>query len=308
MNCKEPLISVIMACYNEEINILKESVYSIIKQTYKNIEFVIVCDNPNNKDHIEFLKKISLEDKRIKVHINEMNRGLVFSLNKALNLSKGAFIARMDADDISVKTRLYDQLKYLKEKNLDIIGGDFLKISNDGKPVVEIHYPRNANDVRKYLKRGDCVGHPTWFAKRDVYIDLNGYDDIPLCEDYHFLLKARAANFQIGNMPKICLFYRLTPNSISRGNLAKQAVIAKMLSSNADLINSINRQDVLDYLSENETKKYIKTIDKYIISMNQIKQCGLFNCKREALHLIINSYFYEVVINKLKDILICPRV
>lgn len=117
----EDLISVIMSTYNESVSELRESIESVLKQTYSNIEFVIVIDNPNNEELSVFI--YSFDDPRIRVIKNDRNIGLVNSLNKAICQSKGEYLARMDADDICEVNRLKLQKEYLDKNNLDLVGG-----------------------------------------------------------------------------------------------------------------------------------------------------------------------------------------
>ena len=92
------LVSVIMSTYNTDSEMLKESINSILNQTYKNIELIIVNDG-SNKDDLKVIK--SFNDNRIRVVNNKVNEGLAISLNKAIDISNGIYIARMDSDDIS---------------------------------------------------------------------------------------------------------------------------------------------------------------------------------------------------------------
>ena len=109
---KRPLVSVIMGVYNSQ-GTLSEAVMSILNQTYSNFEFLI-CDDGSTDDSLKLLGNFS--DKRIKILRNEVNRGLAFSLNKCLVASSGAYVARMDADDVAFPDRLETQLSFL-EKN-----------------------------------------------------------------------------------------------------------------------------------------------------------------------------------------------
>lgn len=93
-------------CYNEKQDWLTESINSILNQTYLNLEFIIVLDNPENIELKNILNEYKLKDSRVKLLINEVNKGLVFSLNRALKECSGDYIARMDADDISHLDRI----------------------------------------------------------------------------------------------------------------------------------------------------------------------------------------------------------
>lgn len=127
-----PKISVIMSAYNETLDELSSSIDSIIKQTYQNIEFIIVDDNPKNKNIKTAVHKV--KDSRIKLIENKKNVGLVQSLNEAINQATGCFIARMDADDISKKNRLEDELHYVERNKLDVVGS-FLEIIDENGVV-----------------------------------------------------------------------------------------------------------------------------------------------------------------------------
>ena len=114
-------ISVIMATYKEKIELLKVAIESILKQTYNNFEFIIILDNPENIEHIRCIENYQKNDDRIRFYINEKNMGLTKTLNKALSLSKGKYICRMDADDVSMPDRIEKQLHYLNQYHYDLI-------------------------------------------------------------------------------------------------------------------------------------------------------------------------------------------
>ena len=120
-------ISVIMSCYNETEKELSESINSILSQTFKNIEFIIVDDNPTNTTLKNLLIKYG-NDKRVKLVFNDTNLGLAQSLNKAIDISTGEYIARMDADDIALPTRFEAQLEFL-ENNMAGKIIDLLRVS-----------------------------------------------------------------------------------------------------------------------------------------------------------------------------------
>lgn len=103
-----------MSVYKEPIDWLCQSIDSILEQSYNYFEFIIVCDNPNYSVGIRVLNDYSNKDSRIKLLFNEVNIGLTRSLNKALALSQGEYIARMDADDIADKERFAQEVDYLE--------------------------------------------------------------------------------------------------------------------------------------------------------------------------------------------------
>src|SRR5699024_8998237 len=109
------IVSVIMSVYNTKIDYLSDSIESILNQTFKDFEFIIINDNSNTAV-TEYLN--SIRDKRVRIFHNEVNVGLTKNLNYGVKQANGKYIARMDADDISHLNRLKKQVLFL-EKNLD---------------------------------------------------------------------------------------------------------------------------------------------------------------------------------------------
>ncbi len=297
MRNNEPLISVIMPCYKESLPVLKEAVFSILKQTYRNLELIVIVDNPSASENIKFLHDACVDDKRIFIIVNEENIGIVRSLNKAITLARGDYIARMDADDVSLPKRLEKQLSYLLEFDLDIVGGFYREISVNGELLEVVKNPVKSMSVAKTLKCRNCVAHPTFFVKQNVYKILNGYDDIPTCEDYHFLIKAVKYGYKIGNMPEICLHYRVSPNSISRSNYGKQKVIAKLVRKFYDNPTMLTKEYVCNYLRNENTVKEIESIDCFNKQIKEIKK-GRMN--KQSINLLMNCNFYKAVYYKIK--------
>ena len=108
-------VSIILPAYNASSTI-SQSIESIIKQTYEDWELIIINDgsNDNTKDII-----LSYKDDRIKIFDNPGNKGIVYTLNRALSIAQGLYVARMDSDDISISTRIEKQIDYIEKYNLD---------------------------------------------------------------------------------------------------------------------------------------------------------------------------------------------
>ena len=136
-NC-ENKISVIMSVYNEKKEWLQMSINSILNQSFKNFEFIIVLDNPDNIELKAVLEQFAAKDSRIKLIYNKKNMGLVYSLNSALKVAKGEYIARMDADDISELDRLEVQYNYFEQNpDIDFVSG-FIRIIDEFDNVIGI--------------------------------------------------------------------------------------------------------------------------------------------------------------------------
>ena len=184
---------------------LKEAIQSILNQTYKNFEFIIV-DDASRDSTWNYLK--SLKDKRIKLIQNKKNLGLAASLNIALRLAQGGFIARMDTDDISLYHRLATQLAFmLKNPKIDICGS-WVKLINDrGEIIGQVRKPTQDKKIKKMNQWITALIHPTWFAKREVFEKIGGYNpDYDMVEDYDFLIRAK--KFRMANINKDLLLWR----------------------------------------------------------------------------------------------------
>lgn len=197
---------------------LGPAVESILNQTFKNFEFIIVDDASEDKTW-HYLK--SLKDKRVKLIKNPKNLGLAKSLNIALSKAKGEYIARMDADDISVQKRFATQIKFMIDNPaIDICGSQAMLIDENGKKVFQVRKPIADNEIKKEIDWLTPLIHPTWFAKRKVYELLGGYDPKwDIVEDYEFLIRAR--KFKMANIDESLLLWRRQSNRRSQKEIQK---------------------------------------------------------------------------------------
>ena len=172
-------VSVIMSTYKTETNILTESIESILNQTYKNIEFVIICDG--DKEEYEYIK--SINDNRIKVILNDTNKGLPYSLNLAIKNSTGDYIARMDSDDIAIKDRLEKQVDFLeRNKDIGLCGTEALLFgTKKGKKRV---FLKNSKEVKVQLLYKATLIHPTVMARREVYEKFQYNEQFVCAQDF----------------------------------------------------------------------------------------------------------------------------
>lgn len=210
------LVSVIMSCYNEKEKWVKSSIESIINQTYSNLEIIVVLDNPHNDSIAKVLEYYEEADNRVKVIRNEENMGLAMSLNRGIMSSKGAYIARMDADDISVPKRIEKQIALLEEENLDLVFGNCTFIDEDGCIIgAKSPIPTRNELIRKLLPYGNVVVHPTVIMRRAA-LDITGlYRNFKTSQDYDLWLRFLSSGLKLGAVNESLLYYRIRKNSIS---------------------------------------------------------------------------------------------
>jgi len=275
-----PLISVIMSVYKEPREYISLSVESILSQTFRDFEYIIVLDDPDNKMACDLLCHYAENDQRITLLFNDHNIGLTASLNKALKKCHGKYIARMDADDISNTKRLEEQLYYLEKLNLDLIGCELQRISEDGEIISALtNRSYSPGIINKLILLDDCIAHPSWFATRQLYKNLNGYREIYSCEDYDFLLRARKSGAKMGICNQILLSYRINTKGISRTNSLRQQLSADYLRKNFSRIENITNEEVEQYIKQRNIKTQSLRFEKAVIRMNT----GIDKLKKKRL-------------------------
>ena len=289
--------SVIMATYKESIECLKQSIESIINQTYNDFEFIIILDNPNNKEHIAFINDYVCKDERIKFYINDKNMGLTNTLNRGLKLAEGKYICRMDADDISELYRMEHQKKYLEENDFDLIGGISQMIDEDGNTIYSIKkVPTNFKKIKKCIKYNQVISHPTWFGKKEVFDKLNGYRNMPLCEDYDFTLRAILQGFKISNVNECVLKYRMTKDSISRSNLFEQYLFARYITKQYSEGKVSEVEEAKAYvkknLSDKNAKQYLKGNERFNNALNNLEEKQYIQFIANGIALLFTSKYY----------------
>lgn len=257
-------VSVIMSTYNEPLEYVKLSISSILNQTYNNLQIIIISDNPDNYSVNEYIRQVAENDPRVETLYNSKNRGLVYSLNRALKLAGGNYVARMDADDISCNDRIEKQLMFLEQNKLDIVGSNITLIDNNGNNLGEISsYPETDKQIKKYFKYRDCVPHPSWLVKKEVYISLSGYRNIIASEDFDFLARAALKGYKLGNVAEPLLNYRINPKGISSTQQALQ-------TASRDYIRKYYRKGIVasedkynEFVQSNAWKKRVASIERY---------------------------------------------
>lgn len=268
-------VSVIMSAYKEPADVFLEAVESILGQSYSDLEFIIVLDCPDNNELRVQINRIASSDKRVIPIWNEENIGLAESLNRAVKLSTGSYICRMDADDIAASNRIETQLGYIEQNNFDLIGSYLEVIDQNGKPQYNVNnIPTNNDRIIKAMRWNNCMPHPSWFGKKEVF--ERGYRHMPLCEDYDFLLRAALDGVRMGNCPKTLVKYRMSKDSVSRSNLFRQFLYQCYLSSCYSQHSVAKIDEANDWVSahygENKAVAYSRANVLFNEGLNRIRE------------------------------------
>lgn len=291
------MISVIMSTYKEDEKLLCESIESILNQTYKDFEYIIILDYPDNDVHKRVIEEYAIKDDRIHFYINEKNMGLTDSLNRGLSLCHGEYIARMDADDISLPDRLERQMEYLEKNHYDLIGGITEMINENGSLLYSIKsVPTDPKKINKALRYSQCIAHPTWLGKKEVFEKNAGYRHMPLCEDYDFTLRAVLNGFVISNLNEPVLKYRMTSNSISRSNLFEQYLYMSYITNEYKnkRVASVDKAYayVQQHLNEKDSNKYLKANVIFNRMLQEMSDKQILSFIKDGFCLLFSSKYY----------------
>ncbi|MEH6542884.1 MAG: glycosyltransferase family 2 protein [Porticoccaceae bacterium] len=209
------LISVVLPVYQGEAYV-EESIRSILNQTYKNIELIVV-DDGSTDNTARILFNLGAEDSRIRI-ISTPNRGVISALNTGVGYCAGEYIARMDADDISLNDRFEKQLDFLRKGRFNLVGGSINRVYGVTNRVK--NYPEKNEELKaSILSFGPSVAHPAMLGEAQIFkaYEYNLADKY--CEDYGLLARlALDSNCRIGNYPGVVLNYRVHKAQITSNN------------------------------------------------------------------------------------------
>lgn len=210
-----PKVSVLMSVYNGE-RFLHEAVDSILNQTFTDLEFIIVDDGSTDNTW-QILQEYAADEPRLLLMRNESNLGLAGSLNRGLSLARGEYIARMDADDVSLPERLAAQVAFLDESpDVGVAGSSVQVIDGDGSPGNVWRYPTTHGLILWSLCFHTSIMHPTAVFRRAVVQRVGGYDESFAQAQDRDLWQRISSFARLANLPEVYLLHRLHPISVSR--------------------------------------------------------------------------------------------
>ena len=230
MAAHSPKISVVMPVYNAE-QYLIEAIDSILSQTFIDFEFIIVNDGSTDSSS-EIIDAYVKNDSRV-IHVKNENQGISLSLNHGINIAKGEYIARMDADDISLSNRFDEQVKFM-DNNPDVgICGTWVDLFGDIIKGQSICHPTDNEKLKVRLFFSVCFVHPSVMIRKKLLIENDIIYDSSFSSGQDYKLWFDLKNLtKYANIPLILLRYRVTKNSVSNvANSNKSDIRYNLISS-----------------------------------------------------------------------------
>ena len=216
-----PKISVLMPVYNPNETHLREAIESILSQTFRDFEFLIVND-ASTLPHVDTVVQ-SYQDPRIQYAVNDTNIGITHTRNKLIDWASGEYLAVMDHDDISLPTRLAEQVAYLDQhKDVGVVSCVFERCRWSCKKGKVKQRPVEDQDIKAALMRSCALLHPAAMIRKQVLIDNHIRYEHAFTPAEDYALWCRLIPYtQFHNIPKVLFRYRCHSGNTSRNNRAK---------------------------------------------------------------------------------------
>lgn len=266
MTNNTPKISVVMSCYNRK-DYVSDAIESILNQTYKDFEFIIIDDCSTDGTR-EIIQKYADKDSRIVYIKNPQNMDYNYNLRQGFNVAKGEYIARMDDDDISLPERFEKQVKYLDEHQDITVLGTFIETFGDEK-IESWVFENNSEILDILLNFFNPMCHPSVMIRKSFLRqhNLNYSPEALYAEEYDLWKNISLKGGKLANLPEILVKYRVHKSSVT-----KKKKTGKIQAKTAKKV----RTELLSrYFNSKDLKFILKRIKSYPFKYNKKKD--LFN-------------------------------
>lgn len=259
----QPKVTVLMSCYNAA-RWLEEAVNSVLTQTFKDFEFLII-DDGSTDETLAIIQRLSAMDRRVVV-IAKPNTGLVDSLNTGIFQAQGQWIARLDADDLCEQTRLEQQLNYVRDHpQVVLLGSGFFEIDENGHVIKTQRYPVKHNPLKKHLERCQrFFPHSSAFYQTATARQLGGYRPrIRRAEDWDFWLRL-SKNGQLACLLEPLVRIRKHGSQISHDESGRRQKIDARVGVISHFLRQLGDVDPVAITDEAEWTRFFAWVEKRI--------------------------------------------
>jgi Glycosyl transferase family 2 len=217
----EPTVSVVMSVYNGEA-FLREAADSILNQTYRDFEFIIIDDGSTDRTSA-ILAGYASRDTRVRALRHE-NKGRAESLNIGIGLAKGKYIARMDADDVALPLRLEKQVEFMeRNEEVGLLCGAFELMSAKGETIKTVRPPIEDSEIKTVLERYNPLCHPAVMMRKEVVLATGGYRRALVDVDDYDLWLRISERSRLASFSEVVLRYRMHAGQVSVRKMGYQA-------------------------------------------------------------------------------------
>jgi glycosyltransferase involved in cell wall biosynthesis len=247
MQKNSPLISVILPVYNAE-RYVGQAIESILGQTLGDFELIVIDDGSTDSSS-DVIKRYAAQDRRI-VPVSRENRGLVATLNEGIDLARGQWIARMDADDIALPNRFERQIAHLRQTGADLCGG---AVRCFGNRKAVWRFPISHEGCEVQLLFDVPFAHPTVIGRKELFATLRYDPAFETSEDYDLWQRVWAAGYRMINVPDVVLRYQVHGGQVSQNRDTRH-------DERVSTIRMRHWREVLRDISDAELKEVVAAI------------------------------------------------
>jgi hypothetical protein len=283
-------VSVVMPVYDPPLEMLAIAIESILAQTFGDFEFLILDDGSRDQQTRFYLDLSATRDRRVRV-FHEPHRGLTPALNRGLDLARGEFIARQDADDWSEPERFSRQVAYLRaHSEVALAGTDTQLHRADGKPLWRLRLPHTSPELSEAFSRGNPFVHGSTMYRRGSALQIGGYrEEFSCSQDYDFFWRLAETGSAV-NLDEILYHYRYTSGAVSAQKAADQARFHQVARILAGMRHRGEPEYVPAALAAAATESFSDPLGASLKQADHLMLAGDFRGARRAYLHVLQSH------------------
>lgn len=296
------MISVLTSVYNETLAEIRESVDSILSQSYGDFELIIVLDCPEYAEGLALLEEYAAKDARVKVLVNEKNIGLAMSMNYAAENAKGEYLLRMDADDVCMPDRFQLQYDAIRTGEYALICGsyDFIDENGDLLPQKAPFYTEK--QLKALLPYRNIIHHPTVIMSAEAFRAVGCYRNYLCAQDYDLWLRLKCAGYKMRMLPDKLIHYRVRQASTTGQKRYKQYATGEYIRKLYGQKNNMKNYSFEGYLAYLEKRgandalanaDFAENFQRYMGIKKKIKRGRVISVVGDFCKVMFVSKYYK---------------
>jgi len=296
------MISVLMSVYNETVEEISQSIDSILTQSYRHFELIVVVDNPTYTIAIDLLSEYAKLDSRVKIIVNKENIGLAMSMNVAAEVASGEYMLRMDADDICMPDRFQMQYDIINGSKYDLVCGNYDFIDENGEALQQKASVYTDKQISVLLPYRNIIHHPTVIMRAETFRRMGGYRNYKCAQDYDLWLRMKKAGCNFHMMPEKLIKYRVRQASTTLQNRYKQSCTGDYIRSlyqSKTGMDGYSYDGYLKFLAEHKAedkeaqKDFINNSTLYFESKKKLYKGHIVSGLKDLFNVVFNSKYYR---------------
>ena len=296
------MISVLTSVYNETLAEIRESIDSILGQSYTDFELIIVLDRPEYGEGLALLQEYAAKDQRVKVLVNEKNIGLALSMNYAAEHAAGEYLLRMDADDVCLPGRFQLQYDAISSGKYDLVCGNYDFMDENGNLLPQKPPVFTDGQLDALLPYRNIIHHPTVIMTAKAFWEAGAYRNYPCAQDYDLWLRMKCNRCKMHMMPEKLIKYRVRQASTTVQKRYKQSCTIeyiRKLYQKGNGMQGYSYEGYLAYLEKRGVNKpganedFVRNFERYMQLKKKIRKGRLVSATADFCRVMFCSKYYR---------------